>query len=183
MTRPSRAATDGRVNPRIRSGTAMTFFAAALQRFWYQRAQIGWDEIRPDHEMIMAPATVPVQLPRLLHRNSASASGPWREQPRVRPCRRSRSARNVGSACKPLNGRRSHDLTREHVAFPVDVADHSALSERPAASEHGIGLIGRNFREDERPGPADSCMPARIRPVAPQVCFLARCADQLAVHA
>jgi hypothetical protein len=60
------------------------------------------------------------------------------------------------------NGRRSHELSREHVAFPVDVADHPALSERPAASEDGVGLIGRNLGEDERLGPADSRTPGRI---------------------
>src|SRR5271165_4053975 len=56
------------------------------------------------------------------------------------------------------DSRRADGSAFHHVAFPMHVADETALAKGEAACEDGVALVRRGLREDERPGPADRSM-------------------------
>src|SRR5208337_4245309 len=80
------------------------------------------------------------------------------------------------------DGCSSHETTLNHVALPMNVADHTALPESSAPGEDSIGPSGGNLTEDERPRPTDRCVPRRIRTILPQRVFGKRGADGPPVH-
>jgi hypothetical protein len=88
----------------------------------------------------------------------------------------------VGSACRRANSACCHETPLNHVALPVYVAYHTALSESPAPCEDRISLLRGNLTQDERPGPADSSMPGRIRATLYIGFSPIHCADGFLVH-
>ena len=56
------------------------------------------------------------------------------------------------------HSRRADGPAFDDVAFPMQVADETALAKGEAAREDGVALVRRGLREDERPCPADRCM-------------------------